>query len=108
MKRRDPTLPVVVISGHGNIETAVTAIKRGASDFLEKPFEANELVMVVARTTETERLRRANETLRTKVGLEEELTGNSAAINNVRARSEERRVGKEGVSTCGFRRSPCH
>lgn len=85
IKRRDPTLPVVVISGHGNIETAVTAIKRGASDFLEKPFEASQLVLVVARATETERLRRENETLRSKVGFEEELTGNSIAINNVRA-----------------------
>ncbi len=85
IKRRDPTLPVVVISGHGNIETAVTAIKLGASDFLEKPFEANQLVLVVARATETDRLRRENETLRTKMGLDEELTGNSAAINNVRA-----------------------
>lgn len=85
IKRRDASLPVVVISGHGNIETAVTAIKRGASDFLEKPFEANQLVLVVARATETERLRRENETLRSKVGVDEELTGNSSAINNVRA-----------------------
>src|SRR3546814_6874637 len=58
---------------------------RGASDFLEKPFEANQLVLVVTRATETERLRRENETLRSKVGLDEELTGNSTAINNVRA-----------------------
>lgn len=85
IKRRDPSLPVVVISGHGNIETAVTAIKRGASDFLEKPFEANQLVLVVARATETERLRRENESLKSRIGLDEELTGNSAAINNVRA-----------------------
>src|SRR3546814_649153 len=85
IKQRDPTLPVVVISGHGNIETAVTAIKRGASDFLEKPFEASQLVLVVARATETDRLRRENETLRSRVGADEELTGNSPAINNVRA-----------------------
>ena len=85
IKQRDPTLPVVVISGHGNIETAVTAIKRGASDFLEKPFEASQLVLVVARATETDRLRRENETLRSRVGVDEELTGNSPAINNVRA-----------------------
>ena len=85
IKRRDPSLPVVVISGHGNIETAVTAIKRGASDFLEKPFEADQLVLVVARATETERLRRENESLKSRVGLEEELTGSSVAINNVRA-----------------------
>src|SRR3546814_1434322 len=61
------------------------AIKRGASDFLEKPFEASQLVLVVARATETDRLRRENETLRSRVGADEELTGNSPAINNVRA-----------------------
>src|SRR3546814_17652816 len=61
IKQRDPTLPVVVISGHGNIETAVTAIKRGASDFLEKPFEASQLVLVVARAPETDRRRRSSE-----------------------------------------------
>src|SRR3546814_18926357 len=86
IKQRDPTLPVVVISGHGNIEPAVTAIKRGASDFLEKPFEASQLVLVVARATETDRLRRENETLRSRVGAEEDLTGNSPALNNVRAK----------------------
>src|SRR3546814_7307196 len=73
------------ISGHGNIETAVTASKRGASDYLEKPFEASQLVLVVAGATETDRLRRENETLRSRVGADEELTGNSPAINNVRA-----------------------
>ena len=46
IKRRDPTLPVVVISGHGNIETAVAAIKRGAYDFIEKPFQAEQLLLV--------------------------------------------------------------
>ncbi len=48
VKRRDPSLPVIVISGHGNIETAVTAIKRGAYDFIEKPFQAEQLLLVVA------------------------------------------------------------
>src|SRR3546814_2023344 len=71
IKQRDPTLPVVVISGHGNIETAVTAIKRGASDFLEKTFEASQLVLVVARATETDRLRRETEPLRSRVGADE-------------------------------------
>jgi len=85
IKRRDPSLPVVVISGHGNIEMAVAAIKRGAADFLEKPFEAEQLLLVVNRATETERLKRENESLRLRVGIDEELTGNSAAVNNVRA-----------------------
>jgi two-component system nitrogen regulation response regulator NtrX len=85
LKRRDPTLPVVVISGHGNIETAVAAIKRGAYDFIEKPFQAEQLLLVVARATETERLRREYEALKEKVGFETELNGSSAQINTVRA-----------------------
>src|SRR5918992_2527887 len=85
IKRRDPTLPVLMISGHGNLDTAVAAIRQGAVDFIEKPFEAGHLVHLVARATETERLRRENEALRQQVGNEMELTGSSAAINNVRA-----------------------
>ena len=85
IKRRDPTLPVLMISGHGNLDTAVSAIRQGAVDFIEKPFEASRLVHLVTRATETERLKRENETLRAQVGHEMELTGTSAAINNVRA-----------------------
>ncbi|WP_157217213.1 nitrogen assimilation response regulator NtrX [Flavisphingomonas formosensis] len=85
IKRRDPSLPVLVISGHGNIDTAVAAIRRGAVDFIEKPFQAEKLLLLVARATETERLRRENASLRAQIGQEEELTGNSAAINTVRA-----------------------
>jgi two-component system nitrogen regulation response regulator NtrX len=85
IKRRDPTLPVLIISGHGNLDTAVAAIRQGAVDFIEKPFEAGHLVHLVSRATETERLRRENEALRQQVGNDMELTGSSAAINNVRA-----------------------
>jgi len=85
IKRRDPTLPVLIISGHGNLDTAVAAIRQGAVDFIEKPFEASHLVHLVNRATETERLRRENAALRLQVGNEMELTGSSAAINNVRA-----------------------
>ncbi|MCB2013894.1 MAG: sigma-54 dependent transcriptional regulator [Sphingobium sp.] len=85
IKKRDPTIPVLMISGHGNIDTAVAAIRKGASDFIEKPFEADRLLHMVARATETERLRRENQALRAKVGQEEELTGTSSAINAVRA-----------------------
>jgi two-component system, NtrC family, nitrogen regulation response regulator NtrX len=85
IKRRDPSLPVLVISGHGNLDTAVAAIRRGAADFIEKPFEAERLLMLVARATETERLRRENEALRARIGFEDELTGTSSAINGVRA-----------------------
>lgn len=76
---------MLVISGHGNLDTAVAAIRRGASDFIEKPFEAERLLLMVARATETERLRREVASLRATVGRETDLTGNSGAINGVRA-----------------------
>lgn len=85
MKARDPTLPVVVISGHGNLDTAVAAIKRGAYDYIEKPFQAEQLLLVVRRATETERLRREYEALKERVGIDIELTGTSPQINQVRA-----------------------
>ncbi len=85
IKSRDPTQPVLVISGHGNLDTAVTAIRRGASDFIEKPFEAQRLLLLVSRATETERLRAENETLKAQFGLDEQLSGTSSAINHVRA-----------------------
>lgn len=85
VKRRDPTLPVIMISGHGNLDTAVAAIREGAVDFIEKPFKADKLLHLVARATETDRLRRENATLRLQVGQDDQLDGNSVAINTVRA-----------------------
>ncbi|MBY0304444.1 MAG: sigma-54 dependent transcriptional regulator [Sphingomonas sp.] len=85
LKRRDPTIPVLVISGHGNLDTAVSAIRRGAADFIEKPFEAERLLLLVERATETERLKREVASLRASAGREDDLTGNSGAINAVRA-----------------------
>ncbi|SOB87860.1 two-component system, NtrC family, nitrogen regulation response regulator NtrX [Sphingomonas guangdongensis] len=85
IKRRDPSVPVLVISGHGNLDTAVAAIRRGASDFIEKPFEAERLLLLVERATETERLRREVASLRASVAREDDLTGSSNAINGVRA-----------------------
>ena len=85
IKRRDPSQPVLVISGHGNLDTAVAAIRRGAADFIEKPFEAQRLLLLVSRATETERLRAEYQTLRAQVGLDDQLSGSSGAINQVRA-----------------------
>src|SRR5881398_2388400 len=85
IKRRDSTIPVLMISGHGNLDTAVAAVREGAIDFIEKPFEAERLIYLVDRATETERLRRENETLRRQVGQEDQLHGSSVAINTVRA-----------------------
>ncbi len=85
IKKRDRDIPVIVFSGHGNIDTAVAAISKGAVDFIEKPFEAEKLILLVARATETLRLRLENETLKALVGPAMELTGSSSAINHVRA-----------------------
>ena len=85
VKRRDATLPVIMISGHGNLDTAVAAIREGAVDFIEKPFQADKLLHLVARATETDRLKRENATLRQQVGLDDHLDGSSVAVNTVRA-----------------------
>ena len=61
-----PEVPVVIISGHGNIEIAVAAIKQGAYDFIEKPFNIDQLLVVIRRAMETSRLRRENSTLPSK------------------------------------------
>ena len=85
IKVREPELPVIIFSGHGNIDTAVSAVSRGAMDFIEKPFEAERLLLLVERATETERLRRENTRLRERSSESGEFTGNSAVINAVRA-----------------------
>lgn len=84
VKKKHKDLPVIIISGHGNIETAVTAIKRGAYDFISKPFETEKLLILVKRATEADRLRRENIELKERVGFETELTGTSSAITLVR------------------------
>lgn len=85
IKAREPELPVIIFSGHGNIDTAVSAVSRGAMDFIEKPFESERLLHLVGRATETERLRRENTRLRQGFAPGEEFNGNSALINQVRA-----------------------
>ena len=85
VKSRDPTLPVIMISGHGNLDTAVAAIREGAVDFIEKPFEAGKLLHLVGRATETDRLRRENAAFKQQFGQDDHLGGTSVAINTVRA-----------------------
>jgi two-component system nitrogen regulation response regulator NtrX len=84
IKEQNPDLPVVMISGHGNIETAVSAIKRGAYDFIEKPFKSDRLLLVAERALETFRLKREVRELRGKASASGELVGHSAAINHLR------------------------
>ena len=64
VKRDNPSVPVIIISGHGNVEIAVAAVKQGAYDFIEKPFNIDKLLMVVNRALEASRLRRENAALR--------------------------------------------
>ena len=80
IKREHPDLPVVMISGHGTIETAVASIKKGAYDFVEKPFKADRLLHVVERALEAARLKREVQELKLKAGDEGELVGNSSTI----------------------------
>ena len=84
IKANDPNVPVVMISGHGNIETAVAAIKLGAYDFIEKPFKADRLLLVAERALETSRLKREVQELRAKSGTAEALVGKSGAMNQLR------------------------
>jgi two-component system nitrogen regulation response regulator NtrX len=89
IKGEHPGLPVVMISGHGNIETAVSAIRRGAYDYIEKPFKADRLVLVAERALETSMLRREVIALRERAGEADELIGASHAINHLRQALEK-------------------
>jgi len=84
IKEQHAELPVIIISGHGNIEVAVSAIKRGAYEYIEKPFKADRLVLVVGRALEAYRLKRENEELRGRAGAEAEIIGSSAAARLLR------------------------
>jgi two-component system nitrogen regulation response regulator NtrX len=77
-------LPVIIISGHGNIETAVAAIKRGAYDYIEKPFKADRLVLIATRALEASRLKRENRELRERSTYSFEMIGRSSSINQLR------------------------
>ena len=85
VKRDNPDIPVVIISGHGNIEIAVAAIKQGAYDFIEKPFNIDQLMVVVARAMETARLRRENQELRRRDVTSAEMVGSSLSFKALKA-----------------------
>ncbi len=89
VKRDNPDVPVIIISGHGNIETAVAAIKLGAYDFVEKPFNIDQLMVVVTRAMETSRLRRENSELRRKDVTTAEMVGSSQAFRNLKAQLDK-------------------
>ena len=84
VKEQHPELPVVMISGHGNIETAVSAIRRGAYDFIEKPFKADRLVLVATRALETSNLRREVKALKQMATFPIGIVGRSPPMNHLR------------------------
>ncbi len=94
VKRDNPGIPIVIISGHGNIEVAVAAVQQGAYDFIEKPFNMDQLLVVVSRALEASRLRRENAQLRNAELGSSQLVGSSAAMSALRAKLE--RVARGG------------
>ncbi len=106
VKRDNPAVPVVIISGHGNIEIAVAAIKQGAYDFIEKPFNIDQLLVVVSRAMETSRLRRENADLRRRDLTAADMIGTSPAFRALKAQLDKvtksnGRVMLTGPSGCG-------
>ena len=83
VKRDNPDVPVVIISGHGNIEIAVAAIKQGAYDFIEKPFNIDQLMVVIRRAMETSRLRRENHSLKRREVASTDMIGSSTAFKTL-------------------------
>ena len=89
VKRDNPDIPIVIISGHGNIEIAVAAMKQGAYDFIEKPFNIDQLLVVIRRAMETSRLRRENVLLRRGEARAAELIGGGAAFRALKAQLDK-------------------
>ena len=89
VKRDHPDIPIVIISGHGNIEIAVAAIKQGAYDFIEKPFNIDQLMVVIRRAMETSRLRRENQELKRGDAPSAEMLGDSAAFRSLKSQLDK-------------------
>ncbi len=89
VKRDYPDIPIVIISGHGNIEIAVAAIKQGAYDFIEKPFNIDQLMVVIRRAMETSRLRRENQELKRGDAPSAEMLGDSAAFRSLKSQLDK-------------------
>ncbi len=89
VKRSNPDIPIVIISGHGNVEIAVAAIKQGAYDFIEKPFNIDKLMVVISRAMEASRLRRENLVLRRRDTNSAQMLGESHAYRAMYAQLEK-------------------
>ncbi|MEM1373753.1 MAG: sigma-54 dependent transcriptional regulator [Pseudomonadota bacterium] len=106
VKRDNPEVPVVIISGHGNIEIAVAAIKQGAYDFIEKPFNIDQLMVVIRRAMEASRLRHENHALKRRDGNAAEMLGEGAAFRTLKSQLDKvtksnGRVMLTGPAGCG-------
>ncbi len=101
VKRNNPAIPVVIISGHGNIEIAVAAVKQGAYDFIEKPFNIDQLMVVITRGLETARLRRENASLRVREVSNSEMIGSSATFKAMKSQLEKVARGNGRVMMTG-------
>ena len=86
IKERHPTLPVIIISGHGTVETAVSAIRKGAFDYIVKPFKAEKLLVTASRALENARLRRENEDLKGRSATDDKLVGQSPIVSQLRSK----------------------
>ena len=101
LHREEPTVPAVMISGHGTIETAVTAIQHGAYDFIEKPFQTDRLLLIVRRALEASKLAVENAELRLRAGQEATVTG--AKLRHQRGAQPNRACGAHWVARSGHR-----
>lgn len=101
VRRKYPELPVVMISGHGNIEIAVNSIKMGAYDFIEKPFKEERLLMAVSRALENARLKKENAELKGKIVREDSLIGKSGGIASIASSIEKHAKAKSRVFISG-------
>ncbi|MFK5997672.1 MAG: sigma-54 dependent transcriptional regulator [Rhodobacterales bacterium] len=89
VRRDNPDIPIVIISGHGNIEIAVAAIKQGAYDFIQKPFNIDQLLVVIARAMETSRLRRENAALKVRDVTSSTMVGDSTVFKTLRSQLDK-------------------
>lgn len=89
VKRKYQSVPVIMISGHGNIETAITSIKMGAYDYIEKPFKEDKLILIVKRAIEAAKLKKENSELKMRVAGEHILIGNSHIMNSLKSSVEK-------------------
>ena len=101
VKLSNPDIPIVIISGHGNIEIAVAAIKQGAYDFIEKPFNIDQLTVVIARAMETSRLRSENAAFKVREIPSFELIGNSSVFKNFKQQLEKVSSGNSRIMLSG-------